>query len=70
MEIINWAQLSASEQDAALERPAHGTQDKVHAIVTDIIANVRARGDEALREYAHKLDHCPDDELQLSSEEI
>ena len=47
MEIINWAQLSASEQDAALERPAHGTQDKVHAIVTDIIANVRARGDEA-----------------------
>lgn len=70
MEIINWAQLSASAQESALERPAQGTQDKVHAIVTDIIANVRARGDEALREYAHKLDHCPDDELQLSADEI
>lgn len=70
MDIINWAQLSASEQASALERPAHGTQDQVHAIVTDIIAQVRARGDAALREYAHKLDHCPDDELQLSADEI
>lgn len=70
MDIIDWAQLSAADQEKALERPAQSSQAQVQATVQEIIAAVRERGDAALREYAHKLDHCPDDELQLSAEQI
>ena len=70
MDIINWAELSVAEQNAALERPAQSSHDQVQQVVREIIDNVRARGDEALREYAHKLDRCPDDELKLSADEI
>ncbi|MEG2852208.1 MAG: histidinol dehydrogenase [Hydrogenoanaerobacterium sp.] len=46
------------------------TDKKVSAAVSDIIDNVKARGDDALREYTLKFDgHCPE-VLEVSREEI
>ncbi|MBR5524192.1 MAG: histidinol dehydrogenase [Clostridia bacterium] len=42
----------------------------VAAIVTDIIANVRARGDAALYEYCEKFDKAKLSSLQVSPQEI
>lgn len=70
MDIINWQDLSLPERSQCLERPAQESASSVHDIVVDIIANVKKRGDEALIEYAHKLDKCPDDKLKLSEQEI
>ncbi len=42
----------------------------VEDIVADIIADVRARGDEALREYAKKFDKADLDELMVSEDEM
>lgn len=70
MDIINWQDLNDAERQACLQRPAQESESSVHDIVVDIIANVKKRGDEALREYAHKLDKCPDNNLKLTTEEI
>ena len=46
------------------------TDSKVTAAVSDILANVRKRGDEAVREYTLAFDgHCPDS-FEVSREEI
>ena len=45
---------------------ASGVED----IVSDIIANVRARGDEALFEYTERFDRAKLDSLEVSKEEI
>ena len=42
----------------------------VASIVSDIIANVRANGDQALFAYCEKFDHAKLDSLQVSEEEI
>ena len=42
----------------------------VEGIVTDIIKNVRSRGDEALFEYSAKFDKAELSSLEVSSEEI
>ena len=42
----------------------------VEDIVSDIIANVRNRGDEALFEYCKKFDKAELDSLSVSEEEI
>ena len=42
----------------------------VEAIVTDVISNVRARGDAALREYTQKFDGVTLDSLQVTQAEI
>jgi len=47
-----------------------GEGSDVSAIVADIIADVRARGDAALREYSEKFDGATLDALEVSDEEI
>ena len=42
----------------------------VEDIVADIIANVRANGDEALKEYSRKFDKAELDSLEVTAEEI
>ena len=42
----------------------------VEATVDAIIADVRARGDAALKDYALKFDHAQLDELRVSQAEI
>lgn len=56
LEILDWSSLDEAQRDAVLRRPAQrdaaGLLDRARRIVED----VRARGDEALREYTEKLD--------------
>src|SRR5699024_701047 len=42
----------------------------VEAVVDGIIADVRRRGDEALRDYARRFDHAELDSLLVSREEL
>ena len=70
MEINVFAELSAAEQEALLERPAHSSQDEVQRAVSAILADVRARGDVAVKEYAARFDKCPEDKIVVSAEEI
>ena len=44
--------------------------DELQAVVGDIIAEVRSRGDEALRDYAHRFDGVELSDLRVSEAEI
>ncbi len=70
MDIIEWKALDEGQRKATLLRPAQASEGKVSEIVSDIIKNIRERGDEALKEYSRTLDRCPDDKLELSADEI
>ena len=63
--IMKYGEVSSNEIFARTE-PQVNVQD----IVTDIIANVRERGDAALYEYCEKLDKAKLRTLQVSSEEM
>jgi len=56
LQIQDWAALDEAQRDAVLRRPAQrdaaGLLDRARRIVDD----VRARGDDALRDYTEKLD--------------
>lgn len=54
--LLRWSSLSPDERREALRRPAQAGADALHEKVRAIIADVRARGDAALREYAEKFD--------------
>ncbi|MGB5856634.1 MAG: histidinol dehydrogenase [Oceanisphaera sp.] len=69
MNILDWNQLSESEQTAALCRPALAQSGR-EGQVADIIAKVRSGGDEALIELTRTLDKCERSTLQLSAQEI
>lgn len=59
-----------------LKRATHGgagrggRDDAVGKIVADVIAEVRNRGDEAVREYSEKFDSWSPESFRLSAEEI
>ena len=65
IQILKYSEVPASEVFARTEPAVN-----VEAIVTDIIANVRIRGDAALYEYCEKFDRATLSSLQVSKEEI
>ena len=65
IQILKYGEVPASEIFARTEPAVH-----VEAIVADIIANVRAKGDAALYEYCEKFDRAKLSSLQVSKEEI
>ncbi|MBR4940079.1 MAG: histidinol dehydrogenase, partial [Burkholderiaceae bacterium] len=66
--VIDWNAVGEKEQDALLMRPAVSASDKITAIVTDILKNVKDNGDDALREYNRKFDKTEVDELLVAPE--
>ncbi len=56
MQTFVWSDLNASQRQAALARPAAMLDDTVIGGVKAIMAEVRARGDDALREFTAKFD--------------
>ena len=52
---VIWNDLSKDKQTQLLMRPAVLAGAEIEKIVDGIVADVRARGDEALRDYAAKL---------------
>lgn len=67
--MIRRYRLSEMSIDQILCRDIRAEKN-VDAIVDEIIADVRAHGDEALRRYAEKFDHAKLEALEVSSEEI
>ncbi|KUM54914.1 histidinol dehydrogenase [Rheinheimera sp. EpRS3] len=66
--VINWAQLSATEQQAALARPQLADSASLNAQVRTIIDTVRQQGDEALVAYSQQFDGLNANPLRLSPE--
>jgi histidinol dehydrogenase len=56
LDILDWATLDAATRDAVLRRPVQRDAAGLLERVRGIVADVRARGDEALREYTARLD--------------
>jgi len=56
MQTFVWSDLNASQREAALARPAAMLDDTVITSVKAIMADVRARGDDALRDFTAKFD--------------
>lgn len=54
---------------AVASTPRSGSPE-VRKIVEDVIADIRARGDVAVREYSEKFDHWTPESFQLSTEQI
>ena len=67
--MIRRFRLSEMSIDQILCRDIRAERN-VDAIVDEIIADVRANGDEALRRYAEKFNHAKLDALEASAEEI
>lgn len=65
IKIMKYSDFSREEIFAAQENKAD-----VSSVVSDIIANVRARGDEALFEYSRKFDKAELTALEVTDEEI
>jgi histidinol dehydrogenase len=70
MRILDWESLAASERRAALSRPAQAARAEVDAVAREIIANVRAGGDEALRAYSRRFDGAELESLAVAAEEF
>ncbi len=68
MEIIRHPQHS--EWDTLTKRALADSANEVKAIVSDIISNVRTRGDEALREYEKRFTGANLDSLIVTQEEF
>ncbi len=68
MEIIRYPQHS--EWDTLTKRALADSANEVKAIVSDIISNVRTRGDEALREYEKRFTGANLDSLIVTQKEF
>ncbi|HBT0449042.1 TPA: histidinol dehydrogenase [Klebsiella pneumoniae] len=68
--IIDWNGCSADQQQQLLTRPATSASDSISKTVTEILNNVKANGDAALREYSAKFDKTTVAALQVSEAEI
>lgn len=66
-EIIDWNQCDSQRQAQLLARPVLASSTALHDQVSDILNQVKIRGDEALREYSAKFDHIQVDEFALSA---
>lgn len=56
MQTLIWNQLSESEQQNVLARPALGDSQQLKSTVSSIIEQVREHGDQALKSLAQKFD--------------
>lgn len=68
--LLEWSSLSADERRAALRRPAQADADGLHRRVSEIIKDVRARGDTALLEYTRRFDGADLKSLEVDAAEF
>ncbi|EPP1034757.1 histidinol dehydrogenase [Cronobacter turicensis] len=68
--IVDWNACSAQAQRELLMRPAISASESITRTVADILDNVKARGDAALREYSAKFDKTDVAALSVTPEEI
>jgi len=69
-EMINWQNLSSSERESALARPAISESGLLSQQVENILNNVRINGDQALYSLTEKFDGVRLNTLKVSNELI
>ncbi|GGA43915.1 histidinol dehydrogenase [Dyella nitratireducens] len=70
MKRIDWNTLNDAERNDALARPAQSRAEELRHGVERIIAEVRAKGDTALRELSTRYDRCTLDAIEVSEAEF
>ncbi len=70
MQTLTWKKLPAPARRAALQRPAQTAQKRTAVIVAGILALVRRRGDQALRQLTARLDGVKLSSLRVSPAEF
>ena len=70
MRILDWECLAPGERRAALARPVQATREDVNAVAREVIANVRAGGDAAIRAYSRRFDGAELESLAVGPEEF
>lgn len=70
MKTVVWQSLSESQREKLLARPAVNNGANISAIVSNIISDVRERGDEALLELTEKFDGTRPASIKVSDTEI
>jgi histidinol dehydrogenase len=70
LSIIDWSSLADAAREAALRRPAQRNAAELFDSVRAIIANVRERGDAALREFTQRFDGVALKALAVTREEF
>lgn len=70
MKRIYWPDLSPEERVIALLRPAASRDKARERAVRDIMDDVRARGDDALREYTSKFDGVDIDQIEVPKADL
>ncbi|EKK4025098.1 histidinol dehydrogenase [Cronobacter sakazakii] len=68
--IVDWNACSAQQQRELLMRPAISASESITRTVAEILDNVKARGDAALREYIVKFDKTDVAALKVTAEAI
>jgi len=68
--VLAWSQLDAAAQARALTRPVQVVAARTRSAVAALIDEVRARGDEALREITARLDQVQLDSLEVDAAEF
>lgn len=70
MKTVIWNTLNISQQQALLSRPAITQGDEIRLAVTEVIRQVKAQGDEALRRFTEQFDRVKLDKLCVDKAEI
>lgn len=68
--LIDWNSCTEAQQSALLMRPAISASDSISRTVAEILDNVKARGDDALREYSAKFDKTDVKALRVTEQEM
>ncbi|MGF3091585.1 histidinol dehydrogenase [Cronobacter sakazakii] len=68
--IVDWNACSVQQQRELLMRPAISASESITRTVAEILDNVKARGDAALREYSAKFDKTDVAALKVTAEAI
>ncbi|ROP62667.1 histidinol dehydrogenase [Enterobacter sp. BIGb0383] len=68
--LVDWNSSTPEQQQQLLKRPALDSSDTVTRTVAAILDNVKARGDDALREYSAQFDKTEVAALKVSAREI
>jgi histidinol dehydrogenase len=69
MRAVEWARLDDGQRAAVLARPGRATAPAVAATVARMLAEVRTRGDDALREYTLQFDGVALQDIRVSRDE-
>ena len=68
--LIDWNSCDAAQQQALLMRPAIAASESITRTVAEILDNVKARGDAALKDYGAKFDKTEIADLKVTAQEI